>query len=362
MLWNIGCFDINVFFKLFNAQIVPVLLYGSELLGCFDCPNVEKVHMYACKRILGLSSQSPNRMVYGELGRHHLPVLASTRCVKYWLRLNKLSSNRSVRMAYNMLKSMAEEGKENLASAVRDLLCTNGFAFAWWNGSVGDETRFLTEFQLRLKDCLIQNWHSRLESSGRYEVYRTFKSALEKEISLEVIQNQQIRKAFTRFRFGMSQILTHKRRYTDEDAVMLRCPLCNGETENEVHLLATCAWYDHIRQKYLSECFDLEFFPVQLHACCCRATQFQYICHVHLHFPCLTFKRRTNKHKLSRRSTFMNRLAHRQHKIEKTTSLFCVCMCACVCVCVCVCACARARAWVWVCCFLVFFLCLFCFC
>ena len=69
-------------------------------------------------------------------------------------------------MAYNMLKSMVEEGKENWASAVRDLLCTNDFAFAWWNGSVGEETRFLTEFQQRLKDCFIQNWHSRLESSG----------------------------------------------------------------------------------------------------------------------------------------------------------------------------------------------------
>ena len=250
--------------------------------------------MYACKRILGLSSQSRNHMVYGELGRHHLSVLAFTRCVKYWLRLNKLSSNRYVRMAYNMPKSMAEEGKENWASAVRDLLCrpTSDFAFAWWNGSVGDETRFLTEFQQRLKDCFIQNWHSRLESSGRYEVYRTFKSALEKEKYLEVIQNQQIRKAFTRFRLGISQILTHKRRYTDENAVMLQCPLCNGETENEVHLLATCAWYDHIRQKYLSERFD---FEAQLHACSCRATQFQYICHVHLHFLCLKFKRLAKK-------------------------------------------------------------------
>ena len=110
VLWNIGCFDINVFFKLFDAQIVPVLLYGSELWGCFDCPNVEKVRIYACKRIPGLSSQSPNPMVYGELGRHHLSVLASTRCVKYWLRLNKLTSNRYVRMAYNMMKSMAWHG------------------------------------------------------------------------------------------------------------------------------------------------------------------------------------------------------------------------------------------------------------
>ena len=90
-------------------------------------------------------------------------------------------------MANNMLKNMAEEGKENWASAVRDLLCTNGLAFAWWNGSVGDETRFLTEFQQHLKHCFIQKWHSRLESSGRYEVYRTFKSALEKEKYLGVI-------------------------------------------------------------------------------------------------------------------------------------------------------------------------------
>ena len=54
-------------------------------------------------------------------------------------------------MVYNMLKSIAEDGKENWASAVRDLLCTNGFAFARWNGSVGDEIFFLTEFQQRLK-------------------------------------------------------------------------------------------------------------------------------------------------------------------------------------------------------------------
>ena len=125
---------------------------------------------------------------------------------------------------------------------------------------MGDETRFLTEFQQRLIDCFIQNKHSRLESSGRFEVYRTFKSALGQEKYLEVIQNQQIRKAFTRFGLGISQILTHKRRYTDENAVMLRCLLRNGEAENEVHFLATCAWYDHICQKYLSQHFDLEVF------------------------------------------------------------------------------------------------------
>ena len=32
------------------------------------------------------------------------------------------------------------------------------------------------------------------------------------------------------------------------------------ETKNEVHLLATCEWYDYIRQRHFSERFDLEVF------------------------------------------------------------------------------------------------------
>ena len=68
--------------------------------------------MYACKRILGLSSQRPNHMVYGELGRHHLSVLASTRCIKYWLRLNNLSHDKFVKMAYNMPKAWQKNIKK----------------------------------------------------------------------------------------------------------------------------------------------------------------------------------------------------------------------------------------------------------
>ena len=82
---------------------------------CFDCPVIENMHMYACKRIQGISSQSPNHMVCDELGRQHLSVLAATKSVKYWLRFNKISSGKCVKNAYNMLKSMAEDGEENWA-------------------------------------------------------------------------------------------------------------------------------------------------------------------------------------------------------------------------------------------------------
>ena len=36
-------------------------------------------------------------------------------------------------------------------------------------------------------------------------------------------------------------------------SVSLQCPLCKGEAENDVHLLATCGCHDPLRQRYLSE-------------------------------------------------------------------------------------------------------------
>ena len=109
-------------------------------LSCSVDLNCEIVQMFrkcTCtpdKRILGLSYQNPKSMVYGELGRYHLSVLASTRCVRYWLRLKKVPSSRYVKMAYNMLKSMAEEGHELWASRVKNFQCKNICLMEWING------------------------------------------------------------------------------------------------------------------------------------------------------------------------------------------------------------------------------------
>ena len=86
--------------------------------------------MHAFERIL---------YIYIYLSLEDLSLLTTTRCVKYWLRISKVPSSRYVKMVNNMRRSMAEEGTEKWASALRDFLCTNGFPIAWWNGSMGDE-------------------------------------------------------------------------------------------------------------------------------------------------------------------------------------------------------------------------------
>ena len=62
-LWKLRSTSTSVFSKLFDAQIQPSLLYGAELWGMSNNPEIEKAHTFACKKFLGLNLKAPNHMV-----------------------------------------------------------------------------------------------------------------------------------------------------------------------------------------------------------------------------------------------------------------------------------------------------------
>ena len=77
-LWRLGDFSAPIFFKMFYAQIKPMLLYGSEIWGLKEYKSVEKVHTSALKKLLNVSSRTPNDIAYGETGRFPLYVHSYT--------------------------------------------------------------------------------------------------------------------------------------------------------------------------------------------------------------------------------------------------------------------------------------------
>ena len=66
--------SLSTFFKVFDAKVQSILMYASEIWDCHSLKNIEKVHLLACKRYLGVPIRTPNNMVYGELGRFPLYV------------------------------------------------------------------------------------------------------------------------------------------------------------------------------------------------------------------------------------------------------------------------------------------------
>ena len=117
---------------MFDAQIQPVVLYGSEVWGLQRIAvNEKKIHTFACKRFLNVLLKTSNKMVYGDIERYPLFVNSCIRAVKYWLKLLQMKENMLLKQACHMQISMETNGKYGWPSRLKDLLCKFDFGFVW---------------------------------------------------------------------------------------------------------------------------------------------------------------------------------------------------------------------------------------
>ena len=247
--------SLELFIKIFDAQIQPIVLYGSELWG-LDTNAVlhcESVHLLGLKKYLGVEMRTPNDLVYGDTSRYPMYVNSTLRCIRYWLKLLKMDISRLPRKAYKMLYDLDVKGKckYNWVSKVRLCLYENGFGNVWMSQSVGDEKSFVRIFRQRLVDCRWQNWEWHLDTSERFQIYRTYSSShfMKKYLSLNI--DKHLRFVLTRFRFGISNIHVHAFRYQNVSNADMLCPLCAGSTEDEIHFVLQCPVLGDIRKKFI---------------------------------------------------------------------------------------------------------------
>ena len=53
-----------VFFKLLDAQLQPIAVYGADIWGIGQVSRLlEKLHLFAMKKLLGVGMRTPNDLV-----------------------------------------------------------------------------------------------------------------------------------------------------------------------------------------------------------------------------------------------------------------------------------------------------------
>jgi hypothetical protein len=249
-LWRLGHIDKDVFLKIFDAQVLPVIMYGSEIWGFQQFDAVEKIQIYACKKILNVGQQTPNKMVSGDLGRFPLYIQTAVRCIKYWLRVVALPDEKLPKRVYNMMYFLQDRGKKMWSSHIKDMLFKNGFGCVWQHQNVGNTHMFLSIFKQRLQDQYKQTWTAEICSKERYEFYSSFKMEHLCERYIDYQQKRCFRDCYVQFRFGISPIYTHKLRYKKcIRPSELLCPMCRQEIESERHVLFDCVYYQDLRQR-----------------------------------------------------------------------------------------------------------------
>ena len=239
------------FFKVFDAKVQSILLYSSEIWGYQRLDNLEKVHLLACKRFLGVPIKTPNKIVYGELGRFPLYINSSVRSIKYWFRLLQMDLERLPRQAYEMMKTQDQNGKSCWVTHIRTLLSRTGFYYIWANQGTQNVQGFLRVFKQRLIDQFIQEWDSTIRYKDRYTLYSSFKDSFECSPYIQNVSIYCFRVAFSQIRAGVLPINNNMNRYGPNINDSF-CPFCCNVIEDERHFLLECPIYSDLRQIFLS--------------------------------------------------------------------------------------------------------------
>lgn len=252
-LHKLGPIDIGLFFKLFDSQVKSILLYAAEVWGTREVEGkeklhmIERIHMYACKRLLGVSMKTPNALIYAELNRFPLTIDSIMRSVKYWAKILQLPQDRLPRLAYEREKR--ELNKPNgWGHNLKRKLEENGYGYVWLNEGVNNFNSFCKAFRQTLIDQFWQTQHDKITSKERFATYSNLKQDHIRENYLENINITKFRKTLTRARFGVIGIRKNDK-YKNPDAIT-QCPFCSEE-ETEEHLLLKCPAYKELRTKYL---------------------------------------------------------------------------------------------------------------
>ena len=250
-LYKLGKIDMGIFFKLFDSQVKPILLYGAEVWGMKKREIIEKVHLYACKKLLGVSNKTPNSFIYSELNRYPLVIDARMRVFKYWAKVLGMEEGRLPSQAYRReLRELNKEGGWGMM--LQEYLTANGFGNVWEEQDGGLVYSMGKEIKQRMIDIFWQEEHSGMEESRsrRFVTYFSFKEGHEREGYLNDIRVPKFRKALTRFRFGVNELRAN-RRFMNPQANR-KCPFCL-EDEDEIHVLLNCPTYRNLRNKYIGK-------------------------------------------------------------------------------------------------------------
>ena len=252
-LWSLNAHSPEVFFKLFDCQVQPILAYGSEVwaLSC-NLQVIEKVHLFALKRFLGVNTRTPSTIVYAETGRYPLFINLYCRCIKYWLKLTMMDQNRYAKKAYLMLYNLQSQNFRTWTSEICFLLYKYGFGNVWENQGVGNLLLFIKVFKERLIECYKSEWNVKLTSNEKFKFVSSFKQSLTVSHYLIHVKHIQARSALARFRSGVSSLRSRAIRFAStcqDDS--LCCPFCKHCAENEVHFMLVCPVYTDLRNYYI---------------------------------------------------------------------------------------------------------------
>ena len=249
---RIMCLDIDTQLRLFDAMVIPIILYGCEIWGFSNLNLIEKLHLKFCKIILKVKRCTSSNMVYGELGRLPLSCIVKSRAVTFW---NKIVVKDSPKLSTIIYKLMLALHKDELVKCnwmhfIESTLNELGIGYIWLNQCDSINYTWLKNIVTQtLSDQRKQEWNSDVNSSSSCINYRLFKNELCYEKYLNIL-SPNLRIAYTRFRCrNISKLPVVYGSYMSIPLDQRKCEKCDKNAiGDEFHYILECDYYKEKRK------------------------------------------------------------------------------------------------------------------
>ena len=241
--------------RLFDATILPILTYGSEIwalnstldYGKWDSCPLEKSHLDFIRHILGTNRSVNNLMCRAELGRYPLCVEISCRVVNFYKYIKEIPKESIVYQTFlidnstqglHAIKTLKQHITNleyirvpNISNLHKKSIRKESRSYyeIWWRDQIRTSTRGLFFLKLKQNIC--------------YEKY------------LDQLNQHNLRCSLSKIRLSDHKLMIEQGRKTKpktprQEQICVSCDDgTNSKIEDEVHFLFDCPWRKYILQR-----------------------------------------------------------------------------------------------------------------
>ena len=261
---SIGGLPFDVFTKLYDTVVWPVIGYSAPLWGSKSYSCIDKVHNRAQCFFLGVGKFTPTDGVSGDLGWKPTFVRQWKCIASYWSRLSSMNDDRLNKRIAVWADGISSHRCKNWFFNVKHFLNDNNLlATQSLNYPLSND--FVKFIEQSVFSIYINNWSDRInrvngkngKGGNKLRFYNLFKQSYETESYCKMILPLNHRSAFSKFRCGVAPIRLETGRYEGLKVEERLCPFCNV-VEDEIHVFLKCPVYNDLRSNLFDSAFRLD--------------------------------------------------------------------------------------------------------
>jgi hypothetical protein len=279
----VGGMSYNVFTKLFNSLVTPILMYGAGIWGTINRNVINTVQNRAGRYFLGVGKFAANSATQGDIGWTSCLNKQKTEVVRLWCRLNTLNPDRITRKIFDWSSGLARSGKTNWVKRCKGIF--NELEIH----SMYEVNGLLDKAKSALHKADQEQWYRSLwndvgnENGNKLRLYRLFKERLEPDSYVTSNIPQSYKRVLAKLRTGSLPLEIELGRFNKPKTLLNDriCKLCDlNVVESEIHFLTKCPLYDDLRYNLFSkmDSNDPEFLnmPLLVKTCAIFNCNYQY--------------------------------------------------------------------------------------